>query len=681
MKKIYSNFIKNLKNIEPEIRFLLFFLGLLSILGGIFVYAKLSDNKTPVFETLPVFSQNVRTFEGPSIDGLLIKLKEGYSLTSLNEIQTGSIEEIKSLGIFKLKVPIENIEIQKRKLETNPAIEAIYYNYLYKTQIIPNDSYYSYQWHLPRISAPQAWNLTVGNSNVPIAIVDTGVNINHEDLRDKIWQNSDEIPNNGIDDDSNGFVDDSGGWNFVDNNNNVMPQTFSSYSGHGTIVAGIAAGASNNNKGITGVNWNSKIMPLKALNDSGIGYSDKVATAIKYAADNGAKVINLSLGFQSDDPFLKFWIDYAYSKGAVIVAAAGNEGGSVIYPAKYDNVIAVGATDSDDVKTSWSNYGPELDVVAPGQGVLSTYWTLQNNTNLYVYASGTSMSTPQVSGLAALIFSYIPNINNASVAEFIKNRADKVAAMGGINFNNLYGNGRINSLNSLRSITDSIKITSPFSYSNLNPAVGEELVAKYALTNRSSVAATIDASIANYFVTGSRWESFSRQTYTLSPGETKSFTFQQIVKGKGAYKAWVVFRYNGVWYDAKPETNQAYWVYHYTHLPNIKSEYFVFSPPYPTYPVMGQTINATVKLKNYEPKPIFLNSFGLANYYITGSLWKPFCCNYNNFTIASGELKTFTFSRTADALGDYRAWLSMNAGGIWYDVKERYYSYNYKVNP
>ncbi|MFH1245729.1 MAG: S8 family serine peptidase, partial [Candidatus Omnitrophota bacterium] len=234
---------------------------------------------------------------------------------------------------------------------------------------VPDDPYYhsSGSWGQPyddlwalkadKLNCEPAWDISQGEG-VVVAIVDSGIDYNHEDLNANIWINENEIPNNGKDDDGNGYIDDIIGWNFIDNNNDVMDTI-----GHGSHCAGIIAARGDNGKGIIGVAPKAKIMALKAMTGEGESTVDKVVQAIKYAADNGADIINLSWGvptrWWSPIPSLSDVINYAYAKGCIIVCAAGNNNDDATYypPANYTNVITVGATTQKNEKCSFSNYG------------------------------------------------------------------------------------------------------------------------------------------------------------------------------------------------------------------------------------------------------------------------------------------------------------------------------------
>lgn len=285
----------------------------------------------------------------------------------------------------------------------------------------PNDRYFPEQWNLQLINVPSAWNMTTGTDVVIVAVIDTGVDFSHEDLV-------------GI------FVP---GYDFV--NNDPYPQDD---NGHGTHVTGIIAAITNNSRGVAGVAWgqNVKIMPLKTLDMEGVGHSFNVAKAIVYAVDHGAKVINASFGSEIDSFILYDAVKYAYQNDVVIVCAAGNDGDyGIDYPAAYPETIAVGAVNADSERASYSDYGPELDVVAPGgnetNGVLSTW--LNNN---YVYAAGTSMAAPHVTAIVALMISQgIVGVEN--IRSVLRRTATDLGPQG---WDNYYGAGLVDAYNAVK---------------------------------------------------------------------------------------------------------------------------------------------------------------------------------------------------------------------------------------
>lgn len=348
----------------------------------------------------------------------------------------------------------------------------------YYPLLTANDPGYASDWALQKVNAPAAWNLSTGNGQTVVAVIDTGFGLNHEDLKNNWYNNPGETATtklgdrcwtgttqnkstNNCDDDNNGYVDDWRGWNFSLGDNNPMTgRTNPAGAGvsHGTEVAGLVGAAGNNATGIATINWNTKIMPLQALSDDGPGYTSDVAAAIYYAVDNGASVINMSLGGSSYDSAMKAATDYAFSHNVVVVAAAGNCGtgaeqgcqglpaGSMSYPALNDHVIAVGATTLNDQRASFSSYGPGLDVVAPGSGtIVSPTWDSTNGTALYSGSLyGTSFATPQVASLASLIKSIRPNSSVDDVTALLLATATKLPVMNNVAYTNELGHGVIN---------------------------------------------------------------------------------------------------------------------------------------------------------------------------------------------------------------------------------------------
>ncbi|BAU07175.1 subtilisin [Fischerella major NIES-592] len=269
-------------------------------------------------------------------------------------------------------------------------------------------------WGADLVKAPETWAKGYTGQGVVVAVLDTGVDYNHQDLSSNIWTNSKEIPGNGKDDDGNGYIDDYYGWNFDGNNNSTLD-----VNGHGTHVSGTIAGV-NNSYGVTGIAYNSKIMPVKVLDDEGSGSYSAIANGIYYAVDNGADVINLSLGGGRSNDTLQKAIEYASSKGVIVVMAAGNDGGSQpAYPARYakNYGLAVGAVDQNKNLADFSNRAgaDQLTyVTAPGVNV---YSTLPGNE--YASYSGTSMATPHVAGVVALMLSANPSLSDAQVRQIL----------------------------------------------------------------------------------------------------------------------------------------------------------------------------------------------------------------------------------------------------------------------
>ena len=302
-----------------------------------------------------------------------------------------------------------------------------------KIVFTPNDPLFSQQNHLDSISAPAAWDLSKASSDQVIAIIDTGVEDDHPDLQTKIFVNLAD-PINGQDDDNDGFVDNNLGWNFVQKNGNVEYTD----SDHGVHVVGIAAAGTNNGTGVSGVGFDARLMILKAGERLDItnGYE-----AIVYAADHGADVINCSWGEYYPSYMAKDAVDYAISKGSIIVAAAGNDGDpDPFYPAAFPEVMAVAALNNDGSKAGISNFGNWIDLGAPGVQIRSTVGGKAYNTN-----SGTSMSAPMVSGVLSLLKEYRPNLTTDELKAVVINSADdKYHLPVNLPWKSWLGTGRLN---------------------------------------------------------------------------------------------------------------------------------------------------------------------------------------------------------------------------------------------
>ncbi len=333
--------------------------------------------------------------------------------------------------------------------------------------ITPNDQFFNNQWYLGKIQADAAWNKVSGSPDSVIAVIDSGIQINHPDLKDNIWHNRSEIPGDNVDNDGNGFIDDVYGWDFPNNINDPNPKFSEGWTeagvSHGTMIAGIIAASGNNGQGIAGVTWKAQIMALKALNDNGEGRVSDVIRAIDYAINNGADIINLSFVNFNYSEGLQEAIYRAHNAGVIIVAAAGNEqsGGegynidqTKIYPACYDGrligenmVIGVAATDALDQKTRFSSYGFScIDIAAPG---ISFFSTATNGNypgadkDYDGYWSGTSMAAPLVSATLALIQQANPELSKRETVNILFASADNISRLNP-NYLGQLGNGRLN---------------------------------------------------------------------------------------------------------------------------------------------------------------------------------------------------------------------------------------------
>ncbi|MDB5263337.1 MAG: C-terminal target protein, partial [Adhaeribacter sp.] len=300
------------------------------------------------------------------------------------------------------------------------------------------DSLSGTQYYLKTIKAYKAWDVQRGDSTIVIGVLDTGINLNHEDLKNKIKYNYAD-PINGLDDDKDGYVDNFYGWDMADNDNNPTADV----NAHGTLVSGIVAAEANNGKGIAGVAFNCKILPIKVFASKAKG-SFAGYEAIVYAADHGCKVINLSWGTPGlNSAYEQDIINYAViNKNVVVVAAAGNTAGDFdFYPASYDNVISVTSVDGSDNRVKSHTYSNKIDVVAPGAGV----WSTVGSNTRYAAGHGTSFASPQVAGAAALLSKQFPHYTARQIAEQLRITADNIYQKpANTPFQERLGRGRIN---------------------------------------------------------------------------------------------------------------------------------------------------------------------------------------------------------------------------------------------
>ena len=381
---------------------------------------------------------------------IIVKFGEGISQASIQSLFLTEgvriLDEMGNLGLMLLSVP-RGQELEKiEELKRNSLVEFAEPNYvvriadpiaiepqysLHAADIIPNDPRYPGQWNLPRIEAPAAWDITTGSDKVVIAFVDSGVDLDHPELTDKIWTNTGEIAGNDFDDDGNDFKDDVHGWDFV--NWHGEPQDD---HGHGTFVASIAAAETNNDLGMAGVSWGAEIMPIKVFDKDGQFYLWDLTGGITYAADNGARIINLSFNWADWSQALQAAVNYAYSEGCLLVAAAGDSFDSTYqYPAALEHVVSVAATDRYDEHPEFSTYNDEVDVAAPGVDILGAWWGVGYGT-----LSSTHMAVPHVSGLAALVWSVNLQLTPDEVENIIESTAVDVGEPGRDDY---FGHGRI----------------------------------------------------------------------------------------------------------------------------------------------------------------------------------------------------------------------------------------------
>jgi RHS repeat-associated protein len=357
--------------------------------------------------------------------------------TKLNATKLDVKQRFKQAKIDVLEVDADD-DLNKTiaELSKDPGVVFAQPNYKITAQSVPNDALFSEQWGLANsgsqggisgvdIHALSAWETTIGTASTVVGVLDTGIDISHPDLKNNIFVNTGEIPGNNIDDDGNGYVDDVNGWDFANKTNQIFKSIADDT--HGTHVAGIIA-ASANSIGVRGVAPGVKLLPLKFIS-GGIGYTSDAIEAIDYAKQFGVNIINASFGGPDNNPALK----EAISASAILfVASAGNNGQNVdaspVYPADYDlpNVLSVAAVNNQGRLASFSNYGTSVDIVAPGEGILST---LPNNG--YGVQSGTSMAAAFISGIAALIHSQFPDLDAVHIASRIQSTASNSPDLAG----------------------------------------------------------------------------------------------------------------------------------------------------------------------------------------------------------------------------------------------------------
>ena len=379
-----------------------------------------------------------------AVDTYILKFKTNQNITNLVELYLNT-------NLFEYVEPnfIGHIGGLERLLET-----------------IPTDTYFSRQYSLYNdgtftlspstadadIDMELAWDIEQGDQSIIVAVLDGGTKLDHPEFNGRIWENTNEV-DNGIDNDGNGFIDDIQGWDFANSDNDPTDN-----GGHGTNVMGIIGTNSNSPLGYASVDWNCKLMACK-ITDNGTGFYTWWADAIYYAVDNGANVINMSVGGNSFSSLMEDAVNYAYNNNVTIVACMMNENNDVTYyPAGYQNTIAVGSTNPNDERsspffwsaTSGSNYGSHIDVVAPGNYIYGL--NHQSNTNYNSYWGGTSQASPLVAGVCALLLAQDPTRTPDDMRAIIRNTAeDQVgnASEDAPGFDVYYGHGRINAYQAL----------------------------------------------------------------------------------------------------------------------------------------------------------------------------------------------------------------------------------------
>lgn len=452
----------------------------------------------------PILSRNGET-------QVLIKPKAGIGINSLKllhkRIGAKPLSKLSELGVLRVNVKGDVQEALAQYMESG-LVEFAEPNYLRKAAAaVPDDPYYVDQWGLGKIEAESAWDELGSNTQtINVAILDTGIDLTHEDLQGVIA--TDPTQSNSVL--GKHFFTDKTGKQASDND-------ITDSVGHGTHIAGIIGAVANNGKGIAGISSAARIMPVKVLDGIGYGNDADIAQGLVWATDNKARIINLSLSGSVKTKTLGNAVKYAVDRGVIVIAATGNEGNSgPNYPAAYDGVIGVGATDDEDMWMHESNYGSYVDLVAPGVSILSTYPASKSYDGTeYEVNTGTSMAASFVSGLASLILTKNPNLTGEQVKGIMMVSATDLGQTG---WDRFYGYGRIDANRALGFSDDTKEPTVAIT----SPASGT--VVSASSMNMTATASDIDSDIAfvEFLVNGTRAVSTSTFPYQVSI-KTKDF--------------------------------------------------------------------------------------------------------------------------------------------------------------
>ncbi|HXH62128.1 MAG TPA: S8 family peptidase [Fimbriimonadaceae bacterium] len=337
--------------------------------------------------------------------------------TAENSLPAGGkiVRWMPQINVAVIETPKNQLQLSRSRMVTDGTAKWVSFDYAAIPAYVPNDPMWPNMWHMTAIKADKAWDVSRGSSDAVVAVIDTGVDVAHEDLAANIWTNTGEIPGNGIDDDGNGYIDDVHGYDFAYDDSDPDDQF-----GHGTACAGLVAAVQDNSIGVTGVAPFARIMALKAGLDTGFFYDSATVPAYLYAADNGANVMSMSFFSDRVSPAEGDAINYCWQHGVLPVAAAGNSASVYpYYPGAYDKTLCVAALDTNLNKAGFSNFGIWVDVAAPGVSLVTTTPGNGYTTGF----AGTSGACPQVAGLAALLFGANPFATAAQVRAAIEDTA------------------------------------------------------------------------------------------------------------------------------------------------------------------------------------------------------------------------------------------------------------------
>ena len=473
-------------------------------------------------------------------DEVLVKFKADVADSVIDSIIAGVkgevLKKFQIVPVLRLKVPIDNIQPVIKYLENLPEVEFAEPNYLRYLDVVPDDPMYPEMWGLDNtgqtggtagadIDAPEAWNLTTGTPDVVVAVIDSGMDLTHEDLAGNLYVNPGEIPGNGIDDDGNGYIDDLNGWDFAYDDNDPSDSD-AICGGHGTHTSGTIGALGNNSIGVTGINWDVQIMPLKIFRKYLLIFcsatSSDIIDAIEYATIMGVRVSNNSYGSTS---YSQAEYDAIQASRSVFVAAAGNDEAntdtSPQYPSAYDldNIISVAATDDNDALAYFSNYGVvSVDIAAPGVNILST-----TPGDTYSLFSGTSMAAPHVAGVTGLLISQDPALTINEMKWRILNGADPKGLP-------VLTGARLNAYNTLDyglALPDVSVTVTPLGSTTIT--LDETVNYNVALMNNTAVSQTVDAKVFVQLPNGVTLDLEGPGTFTVPAGGTINGDFSTVV--------------------------------------------------------------------------------------------------------------------------------------------------------
>src|SRR5579872_2945539 len=403
--------------------------------------------------------------------------------------------KIDGINILVLDVPDAALDAIAGALSKTGKFAFVERDFVAHASATPDDPDFVSQWHLATIQAPSAWNLTKGSASIPIAIIDSGADPNQPDLAPKLIA----------------------GWNFLTGTSNASDTGCN--TGHGTAVAGAAGAATNNLIGVAGVGWNNPIMPLVVTSSGCFAYYSDMANAINYAADHGVRIINISIEGSSASSTLQTAVNYAWSKGAVIFAAAGNSSSSSpVYPAACTNVVAVSATEPNDTLASFSNYGSWIDLSAPGDMIMTTQVG-----GSYGDWWGTSLASPIAAGVGALALSANPSLTASALVSLLEKNSDDLGSPG---FDQYFGWGRVNAYKAVSAAAGVATDTTPPTVAISSPLAGA-IVSGTAVLVSGLATDNVGVTKTEFYVDGG--------LYSTGTTGTFSFSWNSAGKANGAH--------------------------------------------------------------------------------------------------------------------------------------------------